>query len=274
MEGTTKGVRVIRSFRDGAGPFHDEPEDLASALEARGLKLIEKAWGVPHGMLPYLEEEAIARLRHSVGPLCESEATYKRENWDWWRCEWVQEAHAFMLDTMEGPIGATTAYSAAEMLIRASELRYAIEQGHAEKAAALAMMVASWVFIGGVSLRLAASKPVATKHRKAQRDKAKNERATVQTDGAGVRKRDLVAQALGHAGPESGTADVWPHLLAVLEGHGMAPREAGAKDAREIHATDASARPVTFSFKGVQSMLRELRKGVAAKRGRPRKKPA
>lgn len=274
MEGTTKGVQVIRPMRDGAGPFHDEPEDLASTLEARGLKLIEHAWGASHGVLPYLEEEAIARLRHELGPLGDDEAAWKRANWDWWRRLWFQRAHAFMQSTTQGPINATPAYSAAEMLIRAWDLRHAIERGEAEKAAALAMLVASWVFIGGVSMRLAAAEPVAAKHLKAQRAKAKMERATVQADRGGMRKRDLVAQALGHAGAEAGTADVWPHLFAVLDAHGMEPQESGAKDTREFHAADANARPVTFTFKGVQTMLRELRKAPAAKRGRPRKKPA
>ena len=284
MEGTTKGVRVIRPLRDGAGPFHDEPEDLASGIEARGLRLIEHSWHGQHGVLPYLEEEAIARLRHELGPLGAGEAEWKRENWEWWRRLWMQRAHAFLLTTKEGPIDATPAYSAAEALMHAQNLRGAIECGEAEKAAALAMLVASWVFIGGVSVRLAAAEPVAAKHRKAQRAKAKLGRATIQADEGGMRKRDLVAEALGDAGADAGTADVWPHLFAVLDAHGMEPQEAGAKDTREISVqswrkrSGAKNQPepkiVTFTFKGVQTMLRELRQGPAVKRGRPKKKPA
>lgn len=118
------------------------------------------------------------------------------------------------------------------------------------------------------------AEPVAAKHLKAQRAKAKMKRATVQADGGRMTKHDLVAQALAHAGPDSGTADVWPHLFAVLDQQGMVPREAGAKDTRQIHATDANGRPVVFTFKGVQTMLRQLRQAPAARRGRPKKKPA
>lgn len=276
--GHHEGVHVIRPIRDGAGLFHDEPDDLASTLEARGFKLIEPGRnGEQIGVLPYLEDEAIARLRHAIGPLGESEAEWKRENWDWWRCEWVRKAHHFVWESTQGPIDATAAYSAAEMLIRSSELRHAIEEGKAEKAGALAMLVASWVFIGGVSLRLAIAEPAAAKHgayRKGQQAKAMKERSTIEADSAGFRKCDLVEQALKEAGSGARTPDVWPHLYALLESHGMEPQEAGAKDKREISAIDAAGKPVVFSFKGVQTMLRKLRADSAPKRGRPTKKPA
>ena len=269
---------MIRPLRDAHGPFHEEPDDLAAALEARGLRLIEPSGRfAPSGVLPHLEEEAIARLRGAVGPLSESEAEWKREGWDWWRSRWVNEAHYFLRHAGQGPANATPAYSAAEMLVRAASLRGAIADGDAEKAAALAMLVASWVFVGGVSIRLALAEPAAAKHgayRKTQRAKALRERTTVRTDEGGVRKRDLVAEALRAAGPEAGTAEVWEHLFAVLEGRGMRPVEHGAKAERVMTASDSEGDSLRFSFKAVQTMLRMLRPNAAPPRGRPRKKPA
>lgn len=264
---------MIRPIRDGAGLFHEEPEDLASGIEAHGLKLIEHGRrGVPMGVLPYLEEEAIARLRHAVGPLGESEAAWKRENWEWWRQQWVQVAHSFLGTSKQGPIDATRAWCAAEILTRTSELRHAIDAGQAEKAAALGMVVASWVSMGGVSVRLSSAEPLATRHRAAQRAKAEKDRTTVQTDGEKLRKRDLVKQALSAAGGAAGTGEVWGHLVGVLERIGLSPVESGCKDGRELRAVDGDGKLVRFTFKGVQTMLRTLRTADApSKRGRPRK---
>ena len=279
VEGRREGVRVIRPIKDGPGLFHDEPDDLASTVEARGLRLIERGRsGEQIGVLPYLEEEAIARLRHAMLPLGDGEeAGWRREGPEKWRMKWVLEAQYFMRHSKQGPINATAAYCAGEMLIRASELRHAIKDRNAERAAALAMLVASWVFSGGSSVRLSIALPAAAKHgayRKKQQAKAMRTRATIQADGEGVRKRDLVDQALKVAGDNAGTPDVWPHLYAVLDSHGMEPRESGAKDTRKIHAIDAAGRPVIFTFKGVQDMLRKLRTCEGPTRGRPKKKPA
>lgn len=264
----------MRPLRDGKGLFHEEPDELASVVEAHGLKLIELGrQGRQYGVLPHLEEEAIARLRNVVGPLTASELEWKEQNWDYWREQWVKEAHYFLRNSMQGPDEATTAYSAAEVLARAAEMRWAMQAGNAEKAAALAMLVASWVFIGGVSVRLATSEPVAKKYRKTQRDRAKKERSAVKTDDGGFRKRDLVQDALKQAGEGAGTSDVWPHLWATLDRLHMSPNEVGAKQEREIYARDAKGNEVHFTFKGVQTMLRRIREGEAAKRGRPKKKP-
>lgn len=149
---------TVRPLRDAKGLFHEEPEDLASSIEARGLRLIEDAHGREFGILPYLEEEAIARLR-GAGVFAVDQSL-KREDPDLWRCRWVAEAEYFMRHSMQGPIDATVAYAAAEALVRASQLRQAIEDGQAEKAAALAMLVASWISIGGVSIRLAKAEPL------------------------------------------------------------------------------------------------------------------
>ena len=150
---------TARPLRDAKGLFHEEPEDLASSIEARGLRLIEDAHGHEFGIVPYLEEEAIARLR-GAGVFAVDESL-KREDPGLWRCRWVAEAEYFMRHSMQGPIDATVAYAAAEALVRASQLRQAIEDGQAEKAAALAMLVASWISVGGVSIRLAKAEPLA-----------------------------------------------------------------------------------------------------------------
>jgi hypothetical protein len=270
----------MRPIRDAAGLFHDEPNDLASAVDSRGLRLIEAGrTGVPIGVLPYLEEEAIARLRHVVGPLSESEAEWKRGDWDLWRRMWSQEAHRFIGNSGQGPIDATPAYSAAEVVIHAAELRQAIEGGKAERAAALAMLVASWVFVGGVSVRLAVAGPAAKRdgaYRKKQRTKAQEPRTTVQVDSGRLRKCDLVGQALNAAANSAaGTADVWGHLFSTLEAHGMQPVESGAKDQRKMQAKDAEGKPIGFTFRGVQTMLAKLRADrTPPLKGRPKKKPA
>lgn len=150
---------TIRPLRDAKGLFHEEPDDLASSIEARGLRLIEDDGRGSHfGILPYLEEEAVARLR-GAGVFIVDDGL-KREDPVLWRCRWVAEAEYFLRNSMQGPIDATVAYAAAEALTRASQLRQAIADGQAEKAAALAMLVASWISIGGVSIRLAKAEPL------------------------------------------------------------------------------------------------------------------
>lgn len=267
----------FRRLRDGGGVFHDEPEDFAIELEFNALRHIADGLpGLTQRMLPHLEEEAISRLRHAGARLVvQDEKHLKDLDWDWWRLRWVEEARYFLRHSEQGPINATIAYSAAEALTRASDLRYAIEDGHAEKAAALAMLVASWVFMGGVSLRLLSAEPTAKKFRFGQKRKAQMERTTLETDDGGTTKRGLVALAWGEAGKEAGTPEVWNHLLGVLDVKGFSPQETGAKSERKIAATDASGKAIHFTFKGVQTMLGRLKeeKGQKTKTGRPRKKP-
>lgn len=264
-------IRPLQPLRDGAGLFHEEPDELALVLESRGLRLIEPGrGGSPIGVLPFLEEEAIARLRHEVGKLVEDEPAVKAADWDHWRRMWVQEAHYFMRNAMQGPLEATVAYSAAEILVRAGELRGAIEGGEAERAAALAMLVASWVFTGGVSIRLALSEPVAQRHRQKQREKGQKERFAIKADSGKSKKSDFVKRAFKAAGQvDCGTAELWPHLFSLLDSEGLRPTEEGAKSERSILLADGKTR---FTFKGVQRMLAELR-SAPVKRGRPRKKP-
>lgn len=149
---------TARPLRDAKGLFHDEPDDLASAIESRDLCLIEAAHGIEFGVLPHLEGEAISRLRG--GGIFTVDEGLRREDPDLWRSKWVAEAEYFLRHSMQGPIDATVAYAAAEALTRASQLRQAIRDGQAEKAAALAMLVASWISIGGVSIRLAKAEPL------------------------------------------------------------------------------------------------------------------
>lgn len=118
------------------------------------------------------------------------------------------------------------------------------------------------------------AKDFVTSAREGQAIKAKLPRTTVLADGEWVRKNDLVARALQEAGTDATTTEVWPHLLSVLDRKGMSPRETGAKDTRRIAASDDDGKEVEFSYKGVQTALREIR-SEPVKRGRPKKvKPA
>lgn len=259
-------------IRDGANLFHDEPDEFASGIEATTLHYIENGeHGLLEGLLPYLEEEAIARLRHAGATVClMDEAHLKKHDRDRWRIEWVTEARYFERH-WAGTVNAPP-YAAAKMLIFISDLRYAIEDGHAEKAAALGMLVTSWAFMGGVALRLATAEPVAKKYKASQRGKARLERTTLEAGSERTRKTDLVARSLRMAGSNAGTNDVWPHLWSLLDAEGFSPVEDGAKDQKKMLCTDANGVPVIFTFKGVQTMLAKLR-GTKARRGRPKKKP-
>jgi hypothetical protein len=265
-------------MRDGASPFQDEPDDIASGIEGSVLPNIANGLpGLTGGMLPYIEEEAIARLRHNGLTISNDESALKRENWEHWRRLWTQEAHYFLQNATCGPIDASKNYAAAEALVAASRLRYAIEDGHAEKAAALGMLLVSWVHIGGLSIRFFVADTAATKHKKAQRTKAQKDRPNIALDDRRIRKSDVVEAAFKSAGIEAGTSDVWGHLISELESLGLAPHEGGAKTTRYIRATDANGNGVEFTFKGVQTMIRELKNAgrhQPSKLGRPTKKPA
>lgn len=263
---------MFHPLRDAKAVFHDEPEDLASTLEARGLRLIEPGRnGEEIGVLPYLEEEAIARLSYSLGPLVPDD--WKRENWEWWRYQWSERAYIYARQVASNKAISQTALAAAEMLIQASALRAAIKAGDPEKAAALGMLVASWVFCGGVSIRLGESEPLAKATRAAQRKKGQLDRTTlVSDDGERFKTRDLVFEALQAAGREAGTPSVWTHLWSVLEHHGFAIEEVGAKELRKYVLGTGPG----ITFKRVQTILAELRREAGAnapRKGRPMKKP-
>lgn len=266
----------MHRMRDGASPFHDGPDDIASGIEGSVLPNIANGLpGLTGGMLPYIEEEAIARLRHYGLTISNDEPALKRENWDHWRRLWTQEAHYFLRNDTSGPIDAWITYAAAEALVTSSRLRYAIEDAHAEKAAALAMLLISWVHIGGLEIRFKDADGVAKGFKRSQSERAKRERTTIASDTGGLRKSDLVAAAFKAAGDEAGTNDVWPHLMGELDARHMAPIESGAKDQREIAATTVDGEVIRFTFKGVQKKLGELKKdaGAPSTKGRPRKKP-
>lgn len=119
---------------------------------------------------------------------------------------------------------------------------------------------------------------VAIKYREVQSNKAKEERRSITTDTGKVNKKDLVERALIDAHPEDSTPAVWPHLYSVLDGLGLEPQEAGAKDCAEYRFRDLADKPKhhTMTWKGVQLILGEIKreKGATPKRGRPKKKPA
>ncbi len=253
---------------DGEAPFHLEPADVAIEIEDNALRhLAEGQPGLLARLVPALEREAIVRLAHAMG---EKKPSFSDME-DAGLARWQVRAWRFARDSQDHP--ESTGWASAQVLLRARDLREAVQAGESEKAAALAMLLVAWVFVGGIGVKYATAAPVAERHIAAQRKRAKKERAAVKTDEGSVRKRDLVQDALKQAGEGAGTSDVWPHLWATLDRLHMNPNETGAKAEREIYARDANGKGVQFTFKGVQTMLRRIRGQAASRRGRPAKKP-
>jgi hypothetical protein len=255
-------------FSDGGAPFHIEPVDVAAEIEFNALRHIRDGRaGLLERLVPALEREAIARLgRQGVV----SAQPAHRPTWMpeiEWRQAWQALADGFQMNAEVDP--ESTAWAAAQVILRARDLREAIAHGEAEKAAALAMLLGAWVFTGGIGVKYAKAAPVAQRQIDAQRKRARKERFAVKTDdGPPMKKRDFVSQAVLASGTrDCTTPEAWPHLFGVLDAAGLCPCEGGAKDGRWIESKAGR-----FTFKGVQKMLKELRQAPAA-RGRPRKKP-
>lgn len=266
-------LTAVHSLRDGSSPFHDDAEDFASGLEATILHKIERGErGIVDFLLPYIEEEAIARLRFAgVNPGLMHEDYVKKIDWDKWRLYWVDIARGFLKGSQEGPENATATFAAAEVLARSSDLRYAIVAGHAEKASALAMLTLCWVFMGGTSIRFAVADKLASSLTSAQRARAKRPRSKVSTDDGEKKKIDLVKAAMKSAGPSALAPAIMNHLYSLLDELGMNPKENewGEQKDRSISALDANGKEIKFGYRNVQELAKRVR-GRSAQKGRPK----
>jgi hypothetical protein len=268
--------RPLFSLRDGKSPFHLEPGDVAAEIEENALRhLTQGKPGLLERLVPAIEREAIARMAQQ----CVVTTTpTTRPNWmaeSEWLAAWQGQALIFVETSDAEP--ESTPWAAAQVLLRARDLREAIDTGQPEKAAALAMLLCSWVFVGGIGVKYAKAAPVAERFLTSQREKSVLPRAAirkahaVETDSGAARKRDLVQAAMRAAGPPASTPEVWPHLLSELDAQGFRYTEHGAKNDRCLKFEDANQKECTLTYKRVQALLRELR-GKALAGGRPLKK--
>lgn len=144
-------ISPIRPFRDGDGPFYDDPSDLAVHAQ-NALRNIEA--GQPYITditLRYLEEEAIARFAKQTGMRPDHEPD-KRTDRSLWVAKWENEARYAdaHIDSLND-----IARASVRVLITACQLRGAIEdKGDPQKIAALSMLLICEVLMGGYMLEV------------------------------------------------------------------------------------------------------------------------
>jgi len=166
-----------------AQPFDSEPDEFAHFITDRWLPSIESGSQGFHprgySLVSYLEKEAIAVLadlwpelpdrpivderprssvkatsRDQFSPMAPpkrpdtEEAAHER-----WRCAWVRQAQT---TNQQAADHSPKQRSSMNILVTASRLRVAVEDGKAEKSAALAMLLAFQAIEGGYSLNVEA----------------------------------------------------------------------------------------------------------------------
>lgn len=143
----------LRSLRAGASAFNDEAADLIHEVEDNTLRHIDAGLpGLNARLVPHLEEEAFARLRHGGVHTYGDTLELKKTEPDRWRLRWVATCMQFLReDTTHHPESLVRA--AANIVVTCHRMREAIASGDAERAAAHAILLVSWLAIGGISTR-------------------------------------------------------------------------------------------------------------------------
>jgi hypothetical protein len=165
---------TARKLRDGSSPLKVYPDEIAFLIADRLLPNIEAGEDAITGrLLPYLEHEAIARLRHAgIQPTPEPDRKHDPETW---RMRWVAEAqYAERRDWGQDQIGRC----AAAVLIAASRLRSLIEQkANPQMIAAISMLLICEAVDGGFTIEFlntqAQRDAVAAKHTPFARQRGK-----------------------------------------------------------------------------------------------------
>lgn len=154
-----------RPINDGTRPFQVYPGEIAHTIRDNYLHNIEAGQAcVTEWMLPSLEQEAIARLRHAgISPIPVPD---KRSDPEYWRQRWANEARL-----QEHDLGGRDAVSCAavHVLLTAAKLRAAFaENADPQLVAALSMLLICQAIDGGFTVEYLATKQerddVAAKH--------------------------------------------------------------------------------------------------------------
>lgn len=143
----------LRTLRAGASAFNDEAADLIHEVEDNALRHIDAGLpGLTARLVPHLEAEALARLRHGGVKTYGDTSVLQKTEPDQWRLRWVVTCVQFLQeDTTHHPESLMRA--AANIVLTCHRMREAIGAGEAERAAAHAVLLMSWLSIGGISTR-------------------------------------------------------------------------------------------------------------------------
>lgn len=281
-ERRAQGSPGLVPLQSGHREFLGEPADLVEHIEFGALPYIDEGGpGFTERVLPYVEREAIARLIGAgltlgvPDPMDESwDAATWHQRWQQHRGLWVRVARRHLRTATDGPMSPSVTWCAAEVLTRAADLRQAIASGHAERSAALSMLVAGWLMTGGVGVRFAEADALAVVLSVKQSASASASRVNVEVDDpiapgkmSKVRLVELACKGLPADAPP---AEVWPRLIGVLDGLHLDPQEGAT--GTEIRFVDASGNEQAFTYSGVAKTLQRLRKtaGTSLPKGRRR----
>ena len=132
--------------------FHVTPEDIIMRMREYWLDDIDEGGSsVTEKVLPYLEIEAIARLKQEIDT--GGQEPKLKDGFEEYHSFWVNEAlHNKSEHYVAGTFNDHLSYigrCAANIILTSSELRDAIHYGKSEKAAALGMLLIAEVMHGG-----------------------------------------------------------------------------------------------------------------------------
>lgn len=143
-------------------PFSLEPEDIAWRMRANWLDSIDRGHNdLQDIVLTHLEREAVHRLRMELVTEGLQDEPKIRDGYDDWIAYWWNEA--FHNCEQHHPVGDAGPHlsqigaAAVNVLMASSALREAIQDGKAEKSAALAMLIFAEALMGGYSLKYEAT---------------------------------------------------------------------------------------------------------------------
>lgn len=147
---------------EGRRIFSVAPEDFIERLRYNWLSAIQDGHEVViDTIVPYLEMEAVSRLgkEWTVGAANRPKMS---DDYEYWRCWWVNEA-SHNCD-VHSPVGCAgyhltkVGQAAVNILMAASALRSAMDNGTKEEAAALSMLLICEAISGGYGLERDATK--------------------------------------------------------------------------------------------------------------------
>ena len=147
---------------EGQRIFSVDPEDFIERLRYNWLGAIQDGHKVViDTIVPYLEREAVSRLgkEWTVGSANRPKMT---DDYEYWRCWWVNEAsHNCEIYSPVGCAGThltRVGQAAVNILMAASALRSAMDNGTKEETAALSMLLICEAIAGGYGLDRDATK--------------------------------------------------------------------------------------------------------------------
>lgn len=160
-------------------PLKVTPDEIIWRLRQDWLGLIaEGKTPLLDTVIPYLEWEAIHRLRTEGGSVFTSNEPDKYEEPDHWHLWWLNEASHQCSE--HDPIGragnhlSAIGQAAVNIIMAASGLREAIEDGKPEEAAALGMLLLCEAFHGGYSIEVEAIRATNEAFERASADRVRN----------------------------------------------------------------------------------------------------